>query len=232
MNTEAVRKKNRHRKYHLFLQQIKPTDHEKILDVGFANREYSDVDNYLEKNDPYPSRITALGIDDSDIFQQRYPSVEVVCYDGKTFPFSDGQFDVGWSNAVIEHVGDEEAQVYFLKELCRTCKRVYFTTPNRYFPFELHTRLLFIHWLPKRIFDYILSFTSKKWATGNYMYLLSIRKLKKILKKAGITNYHIFKNRFCGLTMDFSIVIPSNNVIPAQAGILYTILQPIVSPLL
>ena len=104
-------------------------------------------------------------------------------------------------------MGKEEAQVNFLRELNRTCKKVYFTTPNRYFPFELHTRLFLIHWLPKALFDKIISHTSKKSASGDYMYLLSKRKLVKLLKKAGITKYQIYKNRFCGFTMDFSVII-------------------------
>jgi SAM-dependent methyltransferase len=110
----------------------------------------------------------------------------VVRYDGSIFPFEDKSFDIGWSNAVIEHVGGEERQIQFLKELCRTCRKVYFTTPNRYFPFEVHTRYPLIHWLPKRIFDKILSLTPKKWATGDYMNLLSKKSLRRILKKAGV----------------------------------------------
>ena len=207
MNAEAISKKNRFRKYNLFLQEIKPTENDKILDVGFANIEYSDVDNFLEKNYPYHSNITALGIDGHDLFKKRYPDVEAVCYDGKIFPFEDKSFDIGWSNAVIEHVGDEDAQIQFLREINRTCKKFYFTTPNRYFPFELHTRLLLIHWLPKKVFDKIISFTSNKWATGNYMHLLSKQKIKRFLRKAGISNYRIYNNRFGGFTMDFSIVV-------------------------
>jgi hypothetical protein len=41
--------------------------------------------------------------------------------------------------------------------------------PNRYFPFEVHTRYLLIHWLPKTVFDKILSYTPKKWAAGDYI---------------------------------------------------------------
>ena len=214
MTAEEISRNNRRKKYQLFYRELEPVESDRLLDVGYVNVECSPVDNYLEKYYPYQSQITALGIDESDEFSCHYPLVEVVRYDGKKFPFDDGQFDIGWSNAVIEHVGDEEAIVYFIQELCRTCKKVYFTTPNRFFPLELHTRYLFIHWLPKRVFDFILSFTAKKWAMGDYMYLLSKRKLKKLIKKAGIKKYRIFNNRFCGLTMDFSVVIRPN-VIPA-----------------
>jgi len=209
-----LRQQNRWRKYDLFLQEFAPKEDEKILDVGFANEEYSDVDNFLEKNYPYQSKITALGIyENADLFRERYPDVKVVLYAGGEegnnlrFPFGDKTFDIGWSNATLEHVGNEEKQILFLKELRRTCKKIYFTTPNRFFPFELHTRYPLIHWLPKKIFDMILNLVGKEWASGDYMYLLSEYKLRKILKKAKIDFYRIHCNKFLGLTVDFSVVI-------------------------
>lgn len=207
MNATQISAQNRKKKYELFLKEINPSETDSILDVGFNNIEYSYVDNYLEKNYPYPENIVALGVDDDSVFKKQYPLVKTILYDGKTFPFEDKSFDIGWSNAVLEHVGDEDAQLLFLKEISRTCKRIYMTTPNRYFPFELHTRYPLIHWLPKPIFDKILERTPQKWAAGEYMYLLSRRKLEKLLTKAGIKNYRIHKNRFFGFTMDFSIII-------------------------
>ncbi|GAP72471.1 methyltransferase domain-containing protein [Candidatus Symbiothrix dinenymphae] len=206
----ATRRKNRTRKYDLFVKEINPLESDLILDVGFCNQEYSAaVDNYLEKHYPYPQKITALGVADEgdNVFKQCYPAVKTVLYDGRIFPFTENMFNIGWSNAVLEHVGEEEQQVVFLKEMHRTCKKLFFTTPNRYFPFELHTRIFLLHWLPKTVFDKILSLTSKSWAAGDYMHLLSHKKLEKILKKAGITNFKIYKNRFLGFTMDFCIVV-------------------------
>lgn len=207
MLANLISKNNRTSKYKLFLDVIQPLESDKILDVGVNNLEYSPVDNYLEKHYPYSENITALSVDSNEEFMKRYPAVNSIVYDGYYFPFEDKCFDIGWSNAVIEHVGDTDRQVLFLKELNRTCKKVYFTTPNRYFPFEVHTRYPLIHWFPKRIFDWLLQFTPGKWASGEYMYLLSRKKLEKIVREAGIVNYKIYKNRFLGFTMDFSIII-------------------------
>jgi SAM-dependent methyltransferase len=207
MNAQTISRKNRIRKYNLFLERMKPSAIDKILDVGYTNREGDSlVSNFLEKNYPYPSNITALGIEDYDLFKVRYPDVNVVRYDGRIFPFEDKSFDIGWSNAVIEHVGDKERQIQFVKELCRTCKKVYFTTPNRYFPFEVHTRYPLIHWLPKTVFDRILRLTPKKWAAGDYMNLLSEKSLKSILEKIGLRGI-LHRNKFFGFTMDFSVII-------------------------
>ncbi len=41
----------------------------------------------------------------------------------------------------------------FVKELLRVRDAIFPTTPGRFFPFETHTRLPLIHWLPESIFD-------------------------------------------------------------------------------
>lgn len=198
--------KNRSRKYQFFIDTYSPNKGQKILDVGFSDIEYSVSDNYLEKHYPHQGDITALGIDTPTQFPTRYPQVKVVQYEGRVFPFADQTFDIGWSNAVIEHVGGWQEQVLFLKEVKRTCKHGFITTPNRWFPIEVHTRIPLLHFLPKRYFDALLKNTSKAWATGSYMHLLSYKDIKKLLAEAGIEKYTIKRNRFFGFTMDFVIV--------------------------
>jgi len=75
--------------------------------------------------------------------------VRAVQADGRELPFADRAFDLGFSNAVVEHVaGGREGQRQFVHELCRVSHRVFVTTPNRWFPLEVHTLLPFVHWLP------------------------------------------------------------------------------------
>ncbi|GHV09760.1 hypothetical protein FACS1894162_1080 [Bacteroidia bacterium] len=196
-----------------FIVIVRPQEEyelKKIISLQPKNKK-----NKLEKHYPYPQKITALGVADEgdNVFKQYYPAVKTVVYDGRIFPFAENTFNIGWSNAVLEHVGDEEQQVVFLKEMHRTCKKLFFTTPNRYFLFELHTRFFLLHWLPKTVFDKILFLTSKSWATGDYMYLLSYKKLEKLLKKAGITNFKIYKNRFLGFTDELMDISKGVNII-------------------
>jgi SAM-dependent methyltransferase len=196
---------NRERKWKLFNQLLKPTAKTTVLDVGFSDEEYSESDNFLEKHYPYPENLTALGVDVPKKFIERYPKVKAVKYDSGKFPFKDDSFDVCWSNAVIEHVGDRQKQVDFLKETKRVAKTGFITTPNRHFPMEVHTRTPLLHFLPKRIFDKYLGLINKKWATGEYMNLLSLKDLKGLLWEAGIADYKIFKNKFFFFTLDFVI---------------------------
>ena len=70
--------------------------------------------------------------------------------DGRELPFEDGEFDLGFSNAVIEHVaGGRAGQRQFISELCRVAGKVFVTTPNKLFPVDPHSLLPFVHWLPE-----------------------------------------------------------------------------------
>jgi len=197
---------NRQRKLKELLDILHPTEKTTILDVGFSEEEYSPGENFIEKRYAWPAQITALGTDMPDKFLTRYPLIKAVQYDGYTFPFEDQSFDICVSNAVIEHVGNHELQVHFLKELKRVGKKTFFTTPNLYFPVEVHTRTLFLHWLPGKLFERYLLMTGKKWATNGYMNLLSKSKIKKLLKEAGIKEYRIIRNRYFLFVMDFVVI--------------------------
>lgn len=197
---------NRARKWKIFLDKIKPTPTDKILDVGFTAEEYGGAENFLEKNYARPEMITALGVENPSKFQARYPMVRAVLYDGKKFPFDKREFAIAWSNAVVEHVGDRKAQARLIMEMKRVAGRCFLTTPNRLFPVEVHTRTPLLHWLPKKWFDAFLRLTGRKWAAGYYMNLLSEQDLRAVLAEAGIKKYEIICNRFFGLTMDFCVI--------------------------
>jgi hypothetical protein len=201
---------NRRRKWRIFMDTVRPDADMTVLDVGYNELEHSATDNFIEKHYPWRSQITALGIDEPVQFAQRYPDVKAVHYEGTTFPFADRSFDVCWSNAVIEHVGRHAdrwgAQVLFLKEIARVAKTGFVTTPNKRFPVEVHTRTPLLHWLPKRMFDAYLRRRGKEWAAGDYMDLLTLADLRRLLRDAGIAEYRIVRNRLLGLTLDFVVI--------------------------
>ena len=111
-----------------------------------------------------------------------------------------------WSNAVIEHVGSRNDQLYYLMEIKRVSNRAFLTTPNKYFPIEVHTRTPFLHFLPKDLFDRYLCLIAKKWATGSYMNLLGKTDLCNLLELAKIEQYMIHENRLFGFTLDFVVM--------------------------
>jgi SAM-dependent methyltransferase len=143
--------RSRERKLQRFLDLMAPGPETTVVDVGVTDAPFGDgsSDNFFEALYPWPERITAVGHTELDRFAAAFPAVTVVRADGRSLPFADGAFDLGFSNAVVEHVaGGREGQRAFVHELCRVAGRVFVTTPNRWFPIEVHTLLPFVHWLP------------------------------------------------------------------------------------
>jgi hypothetical protein len=142
---------SRERKLRLFLELYRPGPQTSVLDLGVTDAPFGggSSDNFFEMLYPWPDRITAVGHTGLERFAAAFPQVRVVHADGRDLPFADGEFDLGFSNAVVEHVaGGREGQRRFVNELCRVARRVFVTTPNRWFPVDPHTLLPFVHWLP------------------------------------------------------------------------------------
>ena len=149
----AASARSRAAKFELFLRELQPTAETSVLDLGVTDAgagegEYAS-DNFFEALYPWPERITAVGITSLERFSAAFPQVTAVTADGRELPFPDGHFDIGFSNAVVEHVGRRADQERFIAELCRVSRRVYVTTPNRQFPVEVHTLVPLVHWLPR-----------------------------------------------------------------------------------
>jgi SAM-dependent methyltransferase len=146
-----VSMRSRERKLQLFLDLLHPGPETSVVDVGVTDAPFGSgsTDNFFEARYPWPGRITGVGHTELDRFAAAFPEVRAVRADGRELPFADGEFELGFSNAVVEHVaGGRDGQRRFVHELCRVAQRVFVTTPNRHFPLEVHTLLPFVHWLP------------------------------------------------------------------------------------
>ncbi len=198
--------RNRKAKFDDFLSRFSPSPADKIVDVGVNDEEYSPYDNYLEKYYQYPHNITAVAQSTLTYFPAKYPAVSPVIADGLDLPFDDRSFSISYANAVIEHVGEKPAQIRFLSELRRVGARGYVTTPSRYFPIELHTRVPLLHLvLSKQMFDRFIRLIGKDWATGNYMNLLSKQELASIADSAGVRNYTIRTSKLFGFPLTYTL---------------------------
>ena len=68
---------------------------------------------------------------------------------------------------MIEHVGGREQQRRFVEESLRVARRAFITTPNRWFPVEVHTLLPLVHWLPDSVSHRAYDLARKPWAKQN-----------------------------------------------------------------
>jgi hypothetical protein len=156
-----VSMRSRERKLQLFLNLLQPGPETTVVDVGVTDAPFGagSTDNFFEALYPWPERITGVGRTELDRFSAAFPKVRAVRADGRDLPFGNAEFDLGFSNAVVEHVaGGRDGQRQFVHELCRVARRVFVTTPNRRFPIEVHTLLPFVHWLPKGPRERLLPF--------------------------------------------------------------------------
>ncbi len=142
-------RKLRANKWRLYCEMFPPRLGESVLDVGTsADYNFEPNANYFLHRYPHPEQLTAVGIEDVSKLRSSYPLVTFVQADGRSLPFPDDSFDVVHSNAVIEHIPYSDQQA-FVSELVRVARAGMLTTPNRWFPLDPHTRLPFLHWLPR-----------------------------------------------------------------------------------
>ena len=134
----------REQRYRMFedLCRVRPAD--TIVDVGAgwgaALERFNEVNPITAvdlKPDPDPSGWLGK------------PNVTVVQADGTALPFADREFDIAFSNSVIEHVPPAQ-QPAFASEIARVAERYFVQTPNKYFPIEPHYQLPLFQFLPRR----------------------------------------------------------------------------------
>ena len=180
---------------------------ETVLDAGVSRqlRGRLPITNWFLKTYRYdPETYTGLGIENMIGMDILFPGKRFVQYPGGVFPFPDNSFDWVFSNAVIEHVGDEYTQLIFINEMLRVGKSIFFTTPNKYFPVESHTRAIFIHWHDELFRKWCIK--KAAWITREHLRLLSYRNLRALLDASDAASYSIRRNRFMGIPMTFTAI--------------------------
>lgn len=146
--------KARKKMYEKFISACKPEKDDEILDIGATPDTKLADSNFFEHLYPYKDKITIASIEDCSCIVDEFGLKSYVHNEShERLPFDDKEFDIVFSSAVLEHVGTREDQKLFIDECLRVGKKVFITTPNRYFPLEMHTFVPFLHWLPWSCFQ-------------------------------------------------------------------------------
>ena len=132
-----------------------------MLDVGttssLENHENQIIEFFYNK-----IKISCLSNLSLEELSLKYRNLLTYMGDGRDMSFEDNSFDIVTSSATIEHVGNFKNQIKFIQECLRVSKhKIFITTPNRYYPIELHTKIPLIHFLPKNIHRKILHFLGR-----------------------------------------------------------------------
>jgi SAM-dependent methyltransferase len=186
--------------FDLFMKALRPNKDMRLLDVGVTSDTKYQESNYFEKMYPNPAQITCVGTEDGSHLEREYPGIRYLkVQPGEPLPFQTNEFDLVFSNAVIEHVGDRQSQASFASEICRVGKQFFVTTPNRWFPVEHHTGIPLLPFLPAPLFRALIRNTRYRyWASVQTLNLLTTRELAALFPSG--VSVTIEKIRIAGLS--------------------------------
>jgi hypothetical protein len=153
-----------------------------VLDLGVTADRAHDESNFFEQWYPHADRLVCAGVEDATHLEELHPGVRFQrVAPHQPLPFADGEFDIVFSNAVIEHVGSRAQQAFFLSEALRVARRFCITTPNLWFPVEMHTALPLLHYLPSPLYRRLLSAIGEDyWASEAQLNLLDARSFRAL----------------------------------------------------
>lgn len=187
----------RRRRLEWFRRRVSLAPAECILDVG--------GNPWFWTESGLANPITLLNLDFPPALAAEYPQYRLVRGDGCRLAAADGEFDVVFSNSVIEHVGTWERQQAFAAEARRAGRKLWVQTPAREFFMEPHLIAPFVHWLPagwrRRL---IRNFTVWGWLTrpdpaAIEGFLAEVRLLNRSEMAALFPDCEILTERFLGL---------------------------------
>lgn len=175
----------------LFVRTIKPTTGMRVLDMGGQPAIWDHVRPSL--------RITCLNLPGIiDKGHQTHHQIQYLEGDACSMPyFKRGDFDIIFSNSVIEHVGGQEKQLAFTAEVQRLSDTYWVQTPCKYFPIEAHCGMPFWWFYPSALKLYFLRHWSKKLPAWTEMVsettVITKKDLRKFFPKSSIiTEWLIF----------------------------------------
>ncbi len=169
-----------------------------VLDIGSTEDENNKSSNYLIKN--LGNYKQYKSISDQTIKSKFFSKTlkKSITEDLNKSEIDDFKSDLVISNATIEHVGSLENQIKMCSNIINLSRKYFIiVTPNRFHPLEFHTKIPFIHWLPKKIHREILKLIGLKFfAEEKNLNLLSEYEFKFIMKKLNQVNFDIKKINF------------------------------------
>lgn len=141
----SANQKFREKRFRFFLSQLNKISAGqpiRILDIGGTELFWERM-NFTN----YPNvHVTLLNLEKEPTKLSNFTSIKGDACNLDSI--KDKEFDIVFSNSVIEHLFNFENQQKMANEVIRTGKYFYIQTPNRYFPIEPHWMFPFFQFLP------------------------------------------------------------------------------------
>jgi ubiquinone/menaquinone biosynthesis C-methylase UbiE len=158
------------------------------------------------------ARIVGLDMDQSfglDLAKKRTydePVLALIKGDALELPIPTESVDFCFSSNAIEHFPDYRRAIGEMYRVTRPGGAVYVETPNKTWPWEAHTRLLFAGWLPPGIANVYVKLRGKRrWSDRWDVHPISYGQLRRGLEQAGFA-----------IIADFADLIDYNTSLPAR----------------
>jgi SAM-dependent methyltransferase len=125
--------------------------------------------------------------------------------------FESGQFDIVFSNSVIEHVGDFNRQMNMANEIRRVGKNYFVQTPNYYFPIEPHFMFIGFQWLPVSVRVFLIRHFNLGWIEKIPDYNKAVKMIEdtRLLKYSELNSMFpdakIYREKYLGFTKSFVV---------------------------
>ena len=201
-DANSISNKFRRKRIEIFRKLlIKYNSPVKILDLGGTYEFWENMDLISEKY-----QFTILN---TDTVTTKIKNITLIKKDVRDLSeFRDNEYDIVFSNSLIEHVGDFQVQKKIADEIIRIGKSYFIQTPNYYFPLEPHFLFPYFQLLPKKLKIILLSHFNLGWFNKsgkseaekiiNSIRLLKYKELKILFPLA-----LILKEKFSGFTKSF-----------------------------
>lgn len=136
--------KNRRReRMDVFVHRMGLRGGERVIDMGGLAAFWSAC--------PVPLDITIVNLPGSGLEKDLDPRHRITFVEGDACDLdfvADGEYDIAFSNSVIEHVGGPDRQAAFAAEARRVARRYWIQTPSIWFPIEAHNHMPFWWFYP------------------------------------------------------------------------------------
>jgi hypothetical protein len=204
--TDSLATNFRTKRLTLFSSMIESTRNTvKILDVGGSPI-------FWENSGFLTQEFRNLELTILNIKSINHPHFKCVVGDARKMnQFQDKEFDLVFSNSVIEHVGDYKDQLDMASEVQRIGKKYFVQTPNLYFPIEPHFVFPLFQFLPIELRVWLLTHFDLGWrkkTPDKQKAKLSVTSIRLLNKKELINlfpNANLYEEKFCGLTKSFIV---------------------------
>jgi hypothetical protein len=155
---DSLATRMRRKRFAFFLSLLRSIEGPvEILDIG-GTQQFWDI---MLGEEPSGMRVTLLNVVHQPVSSSAF--VSAVGDARKLDRIRDGEFDVVFSNSVIEHVGGYADQRRMADEVQRVGKRYFVQTPNRRFPIEPHFLFPFFQYLPVSMRAWMLNSFDVGW---------------------------------------------------------------------